>query len=158
MRTINAVTPSNANHSMNSKPLVHCGWIAMLVAAFAIALLLATSGFQTYFSKERRLVAAGNEIVSALNAYREASPGTAKEFPLELIDLLHDPRMLSDRKYLTALPVDPVTLKQEWGVIRNNNNQVIGVNSLSNESPTLFAKVFSFRGGKKYSDWKFTAE
>ena len=132
--------------------------------AFAIALLLGTSGSQTYFSKERRLIAAADEIVTALKAYRDASPGTAKEFPNQLADLMRDPRMLADKGYLLALPVDPITQKQEWGVVRNKNNQVIGVHSLSNDSPTLFAKLFSLRGGEKYSEglalghWKFLAE
>ena len=134
------------------------GHIVILIVAFAIALLLATSGFQTFWSKERRLIAAADEIVAALKAYRDASPGTAKEFPLELADLSHDPRMLSDKRYLTTLPVDPITQKQEWGVLRNKTNQVIGVHSLSNEAPTLFAKLFAFRRGEKYSDWTFTAE
>ena len=66
--------------------------------------------------------------------------------------------MLAGKSHLLNLPVDPITQKQEWGVVRNANNQVIGVHSLSNETPTLFAKLFSFRGGDKYSDWKFTAE
>ncbi len=66
--------------------------------------------------------------------------------------------MLSDKQYLAALPIDPITLKQDWGIIRKKNKQVIGVHSLSNESPTLFARIFSFRGGEKYSDWKFVVE
>lgn len=148
----------NKNQIVTGQRVIGKRAIVALAVPLVIAFIVGTSSFQTYFSKERRLIAAGEEIVTGLKAYREASPGTAKEFPLELIDLLHDPRMLSDRKYLTALPVDPVTLKQEWGVIRNKNNQVIGVNSLSNESSTFFAKVFSFRGGVKYSDWKFMAE
>jgi hypothetical protein len=137
---------------------MHRGWIALLVAAFAIALLLGTSGFQTYFSKERRLIAAGNEIVAALKVYREASPGTAKEFPLYLADLKRDPRMLAEKVYLVTIPVDPISLKQEWGVVRNKNAQIVGVHSLSVGTPTLFSKMFSFRGAEKYSDWKFTAE
>ncbi len=151
-------TPSNPNPSFKSERVLHRGWIALLVAAFAIALLLGTSGFQTYFSKEHRMIAAGNEIVAALKAYRDASPGTAKEFPLELADLKRDPRMLSEKIYLAALPVDPISQKQEWGVVRNKNNQVIGVHSLSSGTPTLLAKLFSLRGGEKYSDWKFLAE
>lgn len=126
----------------------------MLVLAF----LVATGGFQTYWSKERRLIAAGDEILTALKAYRDGSPGTAKEFPQELQDLMHDPRMLSDKRYLTVLPVDPITQKQEWGVVRNAQTQVIGVHSLSNDTPTQFAKLFTFRRGENYSDWKFTAE
>ena len=38
--------------------------------------------------------------------------------------------MLADKGYLATLPVDPITQKQEWGVARNKNNQVIGVHSL----------------------------
>ena len=133
-------------------------WIATLVMTLALALMLGTSGFQTYWSKERRLIAAADEIVVALKAYSNASPGTAKEFPLELAGLAHDPRMLAGKSYLTALPLDPITQKQEWGVVRNKDNQVIGVHSLSNDAPTLFAKLFSFRGGEKYSDWEFLTE
>ena len=55
-----------------------------LVVILVLALLVATRGFQTYWSKERRLIAAADEIVTALKAYRDGSPGTAKEFPLEL--------------------------------------------------------------------------
>jgi type II secretory pathway pseudopilin PulG len=153
----NSATPKT-NQSLKSDRVIHRGWIALLVVALGIAFLLGTAGFQTYWSKERRLIAAGNEIVSALQAYRKASPGTAKEFPLELADLSRDPRMLADKGYLTALPVDPIAQKQEWGVVRNKNNQVIGVHSLSNESPTLLARILSFRGGEKYSEWKFTLE
>ena len=133
-------------------------WIAVLVIALGLAFLLGTSGFQTYWSKERRLIAAGDEIVTTLKAYSNASPGTAKDFPLELADLRRDPRMLAEVSYLSVLPVDPVAQTQDWGVIRNKNNQVSGVHSLSNESPTLFATFFSLRSGEKYSDWKFLAE
>ena len=143
---------------MKFEPAIHRGWIALLVVAFAIALLIGTSGFQTFWSKERRLNAAGNEIVAALKAYRDASPGTAKEFPLELADLTRDPRMLADKGYLATLPVDPISQKQEWGVLRNKANQIIGVHSLSNNSPTLFATFISLRGGEKYSFWEFFAE
>ena len=145
--------PTTAGH----RP-IHRRWIIGLVSVLGLAFLFSTSGFQTYWSKERRVIAAAEGIVTALNGYRDASPGKAKEFPLELADLAHDPRMLADKSHLLNLPVDPITQKQEWGVVRNANNQVIGVHSLSNETPTLFAKLFSFRGGDKYSDWKFTAE
>ena len=150
--------PKNTNAILADHRPIKRGHIVVLVVAFAIALLLATSGFQTFWSKERRLIAAAEEIVTTLKAYRDGSPGTAKEFPLELADLSRDPRMLSDTRYLPTLPVDPITQKQEWGVVRNKVNQVIGVHSLSSETPTLFAKLFSFRGGDKYSDWAFVAD
>ena len=149
--------PASAMPVTNPGRTLNRSLIAFLVVALVIAFLLGTGGFQAYLNKERRLIAAGNEIVTALEAYRDASPGTAKEFPLELADLQRDPRMLAEKVYLATLPVDPIMQTQEWGAVRNKNNQVIGVHSLSNELPTLFAKLFSFRGGKKYSDWRFLA-
>ena len=141
-----------------SERVIHRGWVALFAVALGLACVLGTSGFQTYWNKERRLIAAAEEIVTALKAYRDASPGTAKEFPLELANLKHDPRMLADVGYLTDFPVDPIAQKQTWGVVRNKSNQVIGVHSLSNETPTMFARWFAFKGGEKYSEWKFTAE
>ena len=150
--------PKNTNAIVADRRPIKRRPIVLLIVAFSIALLLATSGFQTYWSKERRLIAAAGEIVAALKAYRNGSPGTAKEFPLALADLSRDPRMLSDTRYLATLPVDPITQKQEWGVVRNKNNQVIGVHSLSSATPTMFAKLFAFRSGNKYSDWTFVAD
>lgn len=150
--------PLKSIHPASSNRVFNPSWIAVLVIALGLAFLLGTSGFQTYWSKERRLIAAADELVVALKAYSNASPGTAKEFPLELTDLMRDPRMLADKSYLRVLPVDPITQKQEWGVVRNKDHQVIGVHSVSNDAPTLFAKLFSFRGGEKYSDWGFLAE
>ena len=71
----NMATPK-PNHPLKSERVIHRGGIALLFVALGIAFLFGASGFQTYWSKERRLIAAANEIVAALNAYRDASPGT----------------------------------------------------------------------------------
>ena len=157
MQTTKTTPAAKSTPPRQSERVIHRGWIALLVVALALAFVLATSGFQTYFSTERRLIAAADEIVTALKAYRDASPGTAKEFPLELANLKHDPRMLADVGYLTDFPVDPIAQKQPWSVVRNKNHQVVGVHSLSNDAPTMFARWFAFKGGEKYSEWKFLA-
>ena len=157
-RTMKTTPPAKSVQLVEPDRVFNRYWIMVLVIVMGLALLLGTNGFQTFWSKERRLIAAADEIVAALKAYSDASPGTVKDFPLELADLAHDPRMLAEVSYLSVLPVDPVAQNQEWGVVRNDKNQVIGVHSRSNEAPTLFAKLFSFREGKKYADWKFTAE
>lgn len=155
---MNTSPPSRSDQAVKSDRVLHPRWIAVLIVALGLAFLLGTEDFQTYLSKERRLMEAGELLVKTLETYRDASPGSAKDFPTELNDLLHAPRMLADKGYLSTLPVDPLTNKQEWGVIRNKLNQVVGVRSLSNELPTIYAKMLSFRGGEKYSDWKFMAD
>lgn len=155
MQTTKNIATPKTNQPLKSERVVHRGWIALLVVALVIAFLLGTSGFQTYWSKERRLIAAADEIVTALKAYRDASPGTAKEFPQELADLMRDPRMLADKGYLTVLPVDPISLRQEWGTIRDKDGRVIGVHSLSTGSPTWIGTLLSLQSGATYKDWQF---
>ena len=140
--------PSPPTHRLRASLIV------AVIAAVAFALLLGT-GLETYLNQERRLVTAGQEIVTALAAYRAASPGSAKELPRNLEDLLHDPRMLADKSYLSTLPVDPVTQKQEWGVIKNKAEQIIGVHSQSTATPTWIGRILSRQSGSTYADWQF---
>ena len=140
--------PSPPTHRLRASLIV------AVIAAVAFALLLGT-GLETYLNQKRRLVTAGQEIVTALAAYRAASPGSAKELPRDLSELLHDPRMLADKGYLATLPVDPVTQKQEWGVIKNQAEQIIGVHSLSTGAPTWIGRILSLQSGSTYADWQF---
>ena len=140
--------PSPPTHRLRASLIV------AVIAAVAFALLLGT-GLETYLNQERRLVTAGQEIVATLEAYRATSPGSAKELPRSLEDLLHDPRMLADKGYLATLPVDPVTQKQEWGVIKNQAEQIIGVHSLSTATPTWIGRILSRQSGSTYADWQF---
>jgi hypothetical protein len=111
--TMKTTTPTNLVQPAKPDRVKNSRWATLLILALGLAFLLSIGGFQTYWSKERRLIAAADEIVTALEAYRDASPGTTKEFPLELADLMRDPRMLADKSYLVSLPVDPITQKQE---------------------------------------------
>ena len=67
--TKNRATPKT-NQPLKSERVIHRGWIVLFVVALGIAFLFGTSGFQTYWSKERRLIAAAEEIVAALKAHR----------------------------------------------------------------------------------------
>ena len=91
-RTMKTTPPAKSGELVKPDRVFNRCWITVLVIVMGLAPLLGTSGFQTYWSKERRLIAAANEIVAALKAFSDASPGTAKDFPLELADLRHDPR------------------------------------------------------------------
>lgn len=81
---------------------------------------------------QMRLVQTYNQ---ALLAYREASPGTIKQFPLELQDLLLDKRQLQTRRYLRKLYADPLQPKVDpsmaWGLTRDGQGRITSVYSLS---------------------------
>lgn len=63
--------------------------------------------------------------------------------------------MLADKGYLTTLPVDPMTQKQDWGVIKNQAEQIMDVHSLSAGTPTWIGRILSLQSGNSYADWQF---
>ena len=63
--------------------------------------------------------------------------------------------MLAEKGYLVTLPVDPMTQKQEWGVIKNKAEQIIGVHSLSKVTPTWIGRILSLQRGGAYADRQF---
>jgi hypothetical protein len=131
---------------------------ALLALIFAGAVLAALNAdYLAKVSQERDLIAAGKQIRTAIGAYYENSPGTAKTYPSALQHLLMDPRMLGEKKYLDYIPTDPLTRKNVWGEIKNANGEVIGVHSLASGSPTWLGRWLapSGSGSTSYSEWKF---
>jgi type II secretory pathway pseudopilin PulG len=109
---------------------------------------------------EEELLLIGSAFQSALIAYSNASQPGQTHAPRSLEDLLKDPRYPGTRRYLRQLHVDPLTGKNEWGVVESpENGGIIGVFSLS-ESPPIkignFALEFAdFTGKTSYRDWQF---
>lgn len=68
-------------HPADSDRIIDPRWIAALVIALGLAFLFSTSGFQTYWSNERRVIAAAEEIVTALNGYVMPRQAQQKNFP-----------------------------------------------------------------------------
>lgn len=79
--------------------------------------------------------------------------------PKELIDLTKDPRQAVLRRHLRHVPIDPITGKAEWGVLRTPDGFVAAVHSLSDARPIKVANFeadfAAFEGSEKYSEWKF---
>lgn len=134
---------------------------------FAIALMgatLALTGVVWHAAqkreKERQLLFVGNQFRQAIAAYYNHSPGSVKQFPKELSELLKDPRQLVPTRYLRRIYPDPVTGKAEWGLVKTRDDRIMGVFSLSEDEPV---KQSNFRGadraleGKmRYTEWRFT--
>lgn len=109
--------------------------------------------------KERELLFVGNQIRHAIQLYYDKTPGTVKQYPKSLEDLLKDKRYLTTQRYLRKIYLDPITVKPEWGVVEAPDGGISGIYSLSEALP-IKTKNFSeadqaFEGQTKYSDWKF---
>lgn len=112
--------------------------------------------------RERDLLAAGHELRLAIAAYRTLSVGGRRQYPVALEDLLLDPRLPGTRRHLRRIPVDPVTGRAEWGLIRAFDGGIKGVHSLSESAPLksggFAAADQGFAGAARYADWRFVYE
>ena len=149
-----------------SKPSVHQQGFTYLGLLFLIALMGATLALTGVIwhtaqkrDKERELLFVGNQFRNAIVAYYNHSPGSVKQYPKELSELLKDPRQLVTTRYLRRLYLDPFTGKTDWGLVKTQDNRIMGVYSLSEEEPI---KQSNFRetdkdleGKMRYVEWRF---
>jgi len=110
--------------------------------------------------KERQLLFVGNQYRQAIAAYYNRSPGSVKQYPNTLSELLKDPRQLVPTRYLRQIYPDPVTGKAEWGLVKTREDRIMGVFSLS-EDETVKQSNFreadkEFEGKMRYAEWRFT--
>ena len=130
-----------------------------LLAIMAGGLALAGEVWHTSAMREREaeLLHVGNEYRKAVERYYLSGP--QRQYPRELADLLKDPRQPGTVRYLRRLYPDPVTGKDEWGVVKAADGGIAGVYSLSEAAPLKVAgfavRDASFEGKAKYSDWQF---
>jgi type II secretory pathway pseudopilin PulG len=134
-----------------------------LTLLFALAILsggLALAGevWETSAKREKEaeLLHVGNEYRKAIERYFVS--GT-RQYPRSLADLVKDPRQPGTVRHLRKLYPDPVTGKDEWGLVKAADGGIAGVYSLSDGSPLKVAgfavRDASFEGKAKYSDWQF---
>jgi len=111
-------------------------------------------------ARERELLWAGNQYVRALTAYRDQSPG-ARQFPMQMEELLEDRRFPQPRHHLRQLHADPVT-RGPFVVIRNAQGRIVGVRSGSEQAPMKQAGFPApwehFQGRPRHADWNFVAD
>ena len=110
-------------------------------------------------SAEDELLHIGRTFRAALASYQSSTPGGMPRLPKELIDLTKDPRQPVLRRHLRHIPIDPITGKAEWGVIRAKDGFIEGIHSLSDARPIKIANFeadfAALEGSEKYSDWEF---
>lgn len=107
--------------------------------------------------KEAELLHIGNEYRKAIERYYFQKG--AQKYPTNLADLLKDPRELGTVRHLRRLYPDPITGKDEWGLVKSATGGFAGVYSLSEEAPLKTAgfavRDAAFEGKTKYSEWQF---
>ncbi|MDD2700757.1 MAG: type II secretion system protein [Sideroxydans sp.] len=132
-----------------------------LIAIMGVMMMAAGQVWHTVQQrdKEQELLFVGNQFRQALNGYYEHSPERAPRYPMQLEDLLKDPRYPSTRRYLRKIYRDPISGSDQWGLVRGADGEIYGIHSLSEEMPikkgnfTLADK--NFEGKEHYADWVF---
>jgi len=132
--------------------------VLFVVAFMGLGLALTGEVWHTALTRDREveLLYAGNQYRRAIERYYLSGP---RQFPKTLEDLLKDPRKPGTERYLRKLYPDPLTGKSEWGLVKGPGDAIMGVYSLSEDSPKKLAGFAfanrEFEGATKYSDWKF---
>jgi type II secretory pathway pseudopilin PulG len=132
--------------------------VLFLVAMMSTGLALIGEVWETGSAREKEaeLLHIGNEYRKAIERYYLSGP---KQYPKDLAHLVKDPRQPGTVRHLRRLYPDPITGKDEWGLVKSADGGFAGVHSLS-EAPPLKVAGFavrdaSFEGKSKYSDWQF---
>jgi len=138
-------------------------YAGVLIAVALVGLSLAVTGevWQTTVQreKERELLFVGDEIRRAITQYYESTPGTGKQFPKSLDDLLRDSRYPTTRRYLRKVYLDPLTGRREWGLVKGPGDGIMGVYSLSRKTPLKRVnfphEYASFNNAESFAAWQF---
>ena len=132
--------------------------ILFVVAMMGAGLALTGEVWHTAVVREREaeLLHLGNEYRKAIERYYLAGP---RQYPRSLTDLLKDQRQAGTVRHLRRMYLDPVSGKEEWGLVRAPDGGVAGVHSLSEERPLksggFGVRDKDFEAKQKYADWKF---
>jgi type II secretory pathway pseudopilin PulG len=111
--------------------------------------------------REQELLRIGNLYAQAIASYYNAGPGSLKQYPQRLEQLLADTRFVGLRRHLRSLYPDPVNPGQPWGLVLDGQQRIVGVYSRSEQAPVAEGarelSSVSLPAAHQYADWKFIA-
>jgi type II secretory pathway pseudopilin PulG len=140
-------------------------YMALLVV-IAISLLTLTIALPDKFQqaqrdKEAQFFFAGQQYQLAIKHFYENRFVTVKRYPKTIKELLEDKRGLKVQHHLRQAYTDPMMPSGEWGLIKNEQDEIMGVYSLSLEPliTTHFDSasivIGQTQGPLRYNDLKF---
>lgn len=146
------------------KPQLGFTFIGILIIVALSGIALSAVGIVWHQAvqreNERELLFIGDQYRAAISSYYESTPGGAKQYPKKLEDLLLDNRFPVIKRHIRRLYHDPMTNKQPWGLIKQQD-YIVGVFSLSSQQAikkTGFPTIYeSFAETTTYDEWKFVA-
>lgn len=107
---------------------------------------------------EEELLYTGTQFRNAIRSYYDAGAG-ARRYALTFQELLRDPRIPGIRRHLRRIHLDPLTGKDDWGILQAPGGGIMGVYSKSAAKPIkveMFAPEYvGFANKEKYSEWVF---
>lgn len=135
--------------------------ILVAILALATSATLTLGSIVQRREAEQRLLEVGAAYRQAIASYLNSSPAGDRRYPGALAELLKDPRYPGVRRHLRQLYPDPITGKNEWGLVGAPGGGIMGVYSLSNAKPIKIAEFElaneSFEEAVHYSQWVFIA-
>lgn len=133
--------------------------LALAMSSIGLAVVGPTWSERLRREREQDLLHIGRLYAEALVSYRDASPGSLKQYPLRLEHLLEDPRFVGTRRHLRRLYPDPLGGGRPWGLVHDAQGRVIGVFSQSEDEPlmrrSLDLGTVQLPPARHYADWKF---
>jgi hypothetical protein len=132
--------------------------LAVIAAVNAASLRIGTTIHRSV--AEQELLDKGLAFTRAFESYARATPAGGNPYPVELQDLLRDPRYPDKLvRHLRRIEVDPMTGRAVWGVKRHLNKPgIVGIHSLSDQASLrrdLQAPFRDFNDETYYRDWVF---
>lgn len=134
--------------------------LLLIIAVMGIVMSATSELWQSVMQHEREkeLIFIGHQFRDAIGRHYKSKTGNGG-YPARLEDLLQDPNAEEMSRYLRKIYTDPMTGNTEWGLVRDEDGDIRGVFSLSNEKPRKIngfdKEDICLTNRLSYSDWKF---
>jgi type II secretory pathway pseudopilin PulG len=141
-------------------------YVLLLIAVAVIGIVagnsLSLGSLVSRHHAEQSLLAIGGEYEAALRSYSgigAALNAPNSRGPRSLEDLLKDPRSPSIRRHLRQVYADPLTGKEEWGLVKDSAGFIVGIYSMAEGQPIkrsgFEARQAHFEDAPNYRAWIF---
>ncbi|WP_338845251.1 type II secretion system protein [Massilia sp. W12] len=109
---------------------------------------------------EEELLQIGKEYRAALQSYSNATPAGQKRYPPSFKELLKDPRFPHTVRHLRRVYNDPLSGKDEWGIVEpEGGHGILAVYSLAEGRPIKIGNFeaiwVGFDAADSYQRWRF---